>query len=282
MKKQNNSGLNKYLDDEVACAYETRIPEGHSSRDWAFLPFVFGILLCGIGIFMANDAAMGRVAFWSNPVVLLGIGLALYCTLVGLSMFFGRWRWTAIQMSLLGFCVLSFYYAFSWASLADILLYGSAPLEIKTLVVSLSFGWNAYWVFVTVRGCRAIWADELLRQRVWVNYKHAVVYRQFGAKAAMEKVGVNIHPNNLIMVLAFLLILPLAWWRKELSVLFGVPFIHIVGILGQSVMVMCLILPIISLMLMIYYPVKIQRATGKPVLLDMMAPATAPIPLKNG
>lgn len=278
MKKQKNSDLDKYLVDDVACAYETRIPEGHSSRDWAFLPFGIGILLCGMGVFMAHDAAVGKVVFWSNPVVLFGVGLALYCTLVGLSMFFGRWRWTAIQMALMGLCTLAIYYAFPGASLAGIFLYGSASLEIKTLVFLLSFCWSAYWVFVTVRGCRAIWADKLLRQSVWVNYKHAVVYRQFGAKMAMEKIGVKIHPNNLIMALSFLLILPLAWWRKELSVLFGVPFIHIVGILGQSVMVMCLILPVIGLILMVYYPIKIQRTTGKPVLLDMMAPAKAPIP----
>lgn len=279
MKKQNSSSLDKYLDDDVACAYETRIPEGFSSRNLAFLPFIFGIGLCGIGIFMAHDASLGKVAFWSNPMVLFGVGLALYCNVVGLSMLLGRWKWTAMQSGLLMVgCLPALYYAFSGASLVDILLYGSAPFEIKTLVFVFSFGWNSYWVFVSVCGCRAIWADESLRQSVWINYKNAVVYRRSGAKAAMDKVGIKIHPNNLTMVLVFLLIIPIIWWRNELSGLFGVPLVHVIGILGQSVMVIGWIAAALAFMLMIYYPLKIKRATGKPVLFDMMTRATAPIP----
>lgn len=282
MRKQKASDLNKYLDDDLACAYETRIPEGFSSRNLSFLPWGMGIVLCGMGVFMAHDAALGKEAFWSNPVVLFGIGLALYCIFIGLAMVFGHWRWTAVQMGLLGFCVVSFFFTGSGASLVGILLYGTTPFEIKALVFGLSLAWNGYWVYVAIRGCQAIWADESLRQSVWVSYRDTVVYRQFSAKAAIEQIGIKIHPNNLTMKLALLLIVPLVWWRQELSALFGVPFIHVFLVLfGQSVMVMGLILPVICLMLMIYYPLKIQLATGKPVLLDMMAPAAAPVPSQN-
>lgn len=283
MKRKKTSDLNKYLDDDQACAYDTRIPAGHSSRDWSFLPFGFGILLCGLGVFMAHDGAMNQVAFWSNPVVLIGVGLASYCNFIGLVMFFGRWRWTALQMGMMGFCFIASYYSISGASLADILLYGTAPLEIKLLVFALSLSWNGYWVYVTILGCRAIWADESLRQSVWVSYRDAVVYRQFGAKAAMERVGIKIHPNRLTMIFAFSLIAPLVLWRQELSALFGVPFVHVfLALFGQLLMVMGWIGTVLPIMLMLYYPLKIQRMTGKIVLLDMMAPATAPIPLKNG
>lgn len=281
MRKQNILDLEKYLDDEVACAYETRIPEGFSSREMAFLPIIFG-LMYGVGIFMAHDAAMGKVAFWSNPVVLFGVALALYCNLIGLWMFFSRWNWTAIQPGLLMIgCLPAVYYSFSGAGLADIVLYGTATLEIKLIAFTLSLAWNGYWVYVTVRGCQAIWADESLRQRVWVSYRDAVVYRRSGAKAAMDQVGIKIHPNNLTVILGILLILPLAWWRIEVSALFGVPIIHVIGVVGQSILVMGWIGTVLPFMLMLYYPLKIQRTTGKPVLFDMMAPATAPIPSQN-
>lgn len=280
--KNFNSALEKYLDDELACSYETRIPEGFASRNLAFLPFIFGILFCGTGVFMADDAAVGKVAFWSNPMVLFGIGLAIYCNLIGLAMFFGRWQWTAIQMGLIGLFVSTFFYMLSGASLSGILFYGTAPLEIKALVLALSLIWNGYWIHATMRGCRNIWADEALRQSVWVNYRDAVVYRQFGAKAAMDRVCLKPHPGTLTMVFVLFLMLPFIWWRAELSAFFGVPFVHVfLAFLGQSVTVMGWIFPVLSAILMIYYPLKIQRATGKKVLLDMMAPATAPIPSQN-
>jgi len=279
MNKPKSNGPDKYLNGDVACAYETRIPEGFSSRNLAFLPFIFGLLVCGIGVFMAHDAAMGKVAFWSNPVVLFGVGLAFYCNLLGLSMFFFRWQWTATQSGLLMIgCLPTVYYAFSGAGLADILIYGIAPRETKILIFVLSFAWNAYWVFVTVRGCKAIWSDESLRQSVWVKYKNATIYRRSGAKAAMDKLGIKIHPNTLTMVLTILFLIPLFWWRTEISAVFGVPIVHIVGVLGQSVMVMGWIAAALAFMLMIYYPLKIKRATGKPVLFDMKTRANDPIP----
>lgn len=283
MRKQGKSALDKYLDDDWACAYENRIPKGWSSRDLAFLPILCGILFGGMGVFMAHDAAMEKVLFWSNPAVLFGIGLSFYCNLIGLVMFFGNWRWTALQMGVIGVCGIAFYYSFSVASLTSTLLYGNAPFETTLLVASLSLTWNGYWAYLTIQGCRAIWADKLLRQRVWVSYRDAVVYRQFGAKAGIEQLEIKIHPNSPIMIFAVFLIAPLTYWRHELSALFGVSFVHVLlALFGQLVMVLGLIVTILSFMLMIYYPLKIKRQTGKPVLLDMMAPATAPIPSQNG
>lgn len=283
MRKQGNLALDKYLDDDWACAYENRIPEGWSSRDLAFLPILCGILLSSAGIFLAHDAAMDKVPFWSNPVVLVGVGLGLYANLLGLSMYFLRWRSTAVQSGLVILAAMSlFYYAFSGASLADILLYGSAPFEIKTLLFIFSLAWNGYWAYVTIRGCQAIWTDESLRKSVWVSYRDAVVYRRSGAKAAIEKKGIRIHPSNLTMVLAFFLIIPLAWWQKNLSALFGVPFVHVFLVLfGQFAIVICWICTVLFFMVMIYYPLKIKRETGKPVLFDMMAPANAPVPTQG-
>ena len=280
MKKKSKPALDKYLDDDWACAYENRIPEGWSSRDLAFLPILCGVLLGGMGVFMAHDAAMEKVLFWSNPVVLVGVGLALYAALLGLSMYFLRWRSTAVQSGLVMLAAMPlFYYAFSGASLADILLYGSAPFEIKTLLFIISLAWNGYWAYVTIRGCESIWTDESLRQSVWVIYRNAVVYRRSGAKAAIEQKGVRIHPNNLTMVLAVLLIIPLVWWQKDLSALFGVPFVHVLlALFGQFATVIGWICTILFFMLMIYYPLKIRSATGKTVLFDMAAPAKAPVP----
>jgi len=278
---QKATDLHKYLNDDLACAYETRIPEGYSSRNLAFLPLIFG-LMYGVGIFMAHDAAMNKVAFWLNPVVLFGIGLALYCFLISLWMFFLKLNWTATHFGVLIVgCLPALYYSFSGAGLADILLYGTAPFGIKLLVLVLSLAWNGYWMYMTFRGCRAIWNDTSLRKMVWVSYKDAVVYRRSAARVAMNQVNIKLHPNHLTVIFGILMITPLFWWRTEFSELFGVPIIHIIGIVGQSIMVIGLTFPIMGFMLMIYYPIKIQRATGKPVLFDMLAPANAPIPSQN-
>jgi len=279
MKNQVKTTLDKYLDDGWACAYENRIPEGWSSRNLAFLPILCGILFGGMGVFMAHDAAMEKVPFWSNPAVLFGIGLSFYCNFIGLAMFVGKWGWTALQMGALGICGITFYYSLSVASLTSTLLYGNAPLRTTLLIAALSLIWNGYWAYRTVQGCRAIWADELLRQRVWVNYRNAVVYRQFGAKAGIEQLGIKIHPNSSIMIFAIFLIAPLTYWYQDLSRLFGVSFVHVLlALFGQVVMVLGLVVTVLSFMLMIYYPLKIKRETGKSVLLDMVAPANAPIP----
>lgn len=280
MRKQGKSALDKYLDDDWACAYENRIPKGWSSRDLAFLPILCGILFGGMGVFMAHDAAMEKVLFWSNPVVLLGVGFALYANLLGLAMYFSRWQSTAIQSGLVTLSGMpSSFYAFSGASLADILLYGSAPFEIKALLFIFSLAWNGYWAYMTIRGCQAIWADESLRRSVWVNYRDAVVYRRSGAKAAIEQKGIQIHPNNLTLILAVLLITPLVWWQKDLSAIFGVPFVHVfLALFGQFAMAIACVFTVLSFMMMIYYPLKIRRATGKIVLFDMAAPTKAPVP----
>jgi hypothetical protein len=279
MKKKNNVNEAKYLDDDVACAYETRIPQGHSTRDWAFLPFIFCVM-CGVGIFMANDVAVGKVTFWDNAVVWLGLGLALYCIGLGVAMTLWKWQWTAMQMGLFGLCIIVFYYAFSGASLAGALLYGSAPFETKALVLVASLAWNLYWIATTVKKSNEIWQNESLRNRAWVQYKNAVVHRRSGVKDAMDRVGLKLHPQEWIIVVYSILVIPaLIWWRKDLSALFGVPFVHIFGIVyGQFVAVLALVGFVMAFMLTIYYPIKIQRMAGKPVLFDMMTRTNAPIP----
>lgn len=283
MKNKNNSNWLKYLDDDVACAYETRIPQGNSSRNLAIIPFGFGVVACGMGVFMADHAAVGKVAFWDNLVVWFGLGLALYCISISIAMTLWKWKWTAVQMGLMSICAISFYYSFSMPSIVSTVLYGDVQIEIRFLIFLFSLVFNLYWVVITIKKCRVIWGDESLRGMVWIHYKNAVVHRQSGAKAAMDQVGLKIHPPVWAIIGATLLIIPFYpfVWSKNPLFFQGIHFVHVVAIIAQVVTILGLIASVMSFMLVFYYPAKIQRMTGKPVLIDMMAPAKAPIPSRG-
>lgn len=259
--------------------YKQRIPEGSSSRELAFLPAGLVLLCDGLGIFLAHDSTMDRVPFWSNIAVWLGIAHAAYCFVVAGWMFLGRWIWTAPQMGLTMQSILSMAYFMNIASLMGTCLYGSAPLSARMGLLVASIAWYGWWGAHALKECQAIWADESLRKRVWVRYELATVYRRSAAKEAMDKAGLRFHPTNTVIVLFLLLLIPLCWWRQELSTYFGVPFIHVLAVFfSPSVSVLGANAALVTFMLMMVYPAKLVAETGKPVLLDMITPANAPLP----
>lgn len=259
--------------------YTRRVPEGSSSRQLALLPATLGVLCDGLGIFLADDVAGGRVLFWSNPAVWFGVLHALYCFAIAAWMFFGRWVWTAPQMGLMSLCMLGVLYTLNLGSLTGVILYGTASPVVKTGLLLASFVWYGFWGWHVLRRCRAIWANETLRRQVWVRYETATVYRQFGAKDAADRLGMQFHPSNKVFIAAFLLLIPMVWWYRELATFFGVNFVHLLLLLAApAVSVLGLTFTVFTTMMMLVYPAKIVAETGKPVLVDMMTPADAPVP----
>lgn len=266
-------------EQDAPWAFERRVALGWGPRDMAFMPALLAFLASGIGIFMAHDSAMERVPFWSNPAVWFGVIHLGFCFAAAAWMRWGRLTWTAPQMGLATQCLLSLPYMLHFSSLWGVCFYGTAPMWARTGIFLTSVAWHGWWIAHVVQKSRAIWADDSLRQRVWVRYEPTFVYRRSGAKAAMDRVKLRMHPSTGVVVGIFLLIIPLMWWRAELSAYFGVPFVHIfMALLGGPTGIIGLTAALAAFMLMMYYPAKLLAETGKPVLVDMVTPANAPIP----
>jgi hypothetical protein len=259
--------------------YSARIPEGASSRNYAFIPFLVAFICGGMGAFLANDVAR-NTPFWSNIAVWVTLGLSATSMVVGIWMFLGHWVWTAPQMalfSLAGFAPI--FWAFQGASFSAFFLYSNAPALARSALFSGFLLWHAWWIFRSARRCMALWSDVELREKVWIPYDCATVYRQFAAKAALDAKGVALHPGPLGISLPMVTCIPLYIYRHELVAYLDVPLLPMIGaVLGLSVFVLITTALTISVVAMLVIPARIVATSGKPVLVDMMTPASAAKP----
>lgn len=257
--------------------YSARIPEGASSRDYAFVPLLVAILLGGLGMFLGSAAAP-NVSFWSNAAVLLSAMLSASGALLSVWMFFGQWVWTAPQMALFGLVGLGpVLWAFQGAPLLAFVLYSQTPLVIRAAILTTFLLWHGWWIHQTAKRCRSIWENVALRERVWVPYECATVYRQFAAKSEMEAAGVAWHPSAFGILLPIFLCIPLYFYRLEVVEYLDAPWIILVGfMLGFSTLILVSTALSFGIIAMLVIPARIVARTGNPVLVDMMTPANAP------
>jgi hypothetical protein len=253
--------------------YSARVPEGASSASYAFLPLAAAVLFGGLGVFLGDDVAH-RVPFWSNASVWIAVMLSAACLLLSASMFLGRWVWTAPQMGMFGLAVFSsLFWAFQGASLFAFLLYSHAPLFAKAGVLIAFVVWHGWWVVQTATRCMSIWANATTREKVWVPYDCATVYRQFAAKSAMDEAGVIWHPGTMGILLPFTLCAPLYLYRQEVIAYLDVPWVPAtLFLIGMPIFVVCTTALTAAVVAMLIIPARIVASTGKPVLVDMMTP----------
>jgi hypothetical protein len=265
--------LQQHPEDEP-WARSKRIAEGWGPKDLAFIPAFLALIGSGAGTFMAHDAAAGKVPYLSNLAVWLGLVHIAYSLAVASYMYWGKLSWTAPQMALTAMSMLALPYFLNFASLISICIYGTGVPLGKSLLALTALAWNAWWVIDVARRCRTVWNTESLRQLVWVDYGRAVVYRQFGAQAAMEQVGIRFYPPASFYIIAIFCGIAMTWWRSEIVSYFGTPFIHLLlASLGGAVGVLGISFCTAMFMLAAFYPLKIHRESGKLSFVDMITPA---------
>lgn len=257
--------------------YSARIPEGANSRDYAFVPLLVAVIVSAVGMFLGNDVARNE-PFWSNVTVWIALMQLVMGVLLSLWMFFGQWVWTAPQMALFGIVGLGpVLWAFQGAPLTAFLLYSEAPLLAKAGALMTALAWHGWWIQQTAKRCLSIWANVALREKVWIPYDCATVYRQFAAKEAMESAGVAWHPGPVAILLPFFLCVPLYIYRHEVIEYLNVPWVPVaIFVLGLPVFVVCTTAITAAVVAMLVIPGRIVASTGNPVLVDMMTPANAP------
>jgi hypothetical protein len=257
--------------------YSARIPDSARSENYAFLPLLVAAICGGMGMFLANDVA-GDVPFWSNAAVWSALMLSAMSILVSIWMFFGRWVWTSPQMavfSLAGFAPI--FWAFQGSSLSAFFLYSSAPFSARMSILLTFLAWHGWWIHQTATRCMAIWANVSEREKVWIPYDCATVYRRSAARLAMEKAGVAWHPGPIGLLMPIFLCIPLYLYRYEVVGYLDVPWVPMIGFvlcLSGFVLFTTALTAIVVSMLVI--PARIVASTGKTVLVDMMTPANAP------
>jgi hypothetical protein len=258
--------------------YSARTPEGASSRAYAIMPLVTGIVVYGLGLFLTYDVA-SSTPFWSNWVVWIGVINACGCLLVWVWMFWGRWVWTAPQMGVMGFAVgFALLYSFQLGPVASMAFYGNAPIGARVLVFITFFAWHGWWARYTWRHCAKLWSDVATRDRIWIRYECATVYRQFAAKAGLEALGFKWHPKPLTLLSSGFLVVPILVFRRELVAYFDIalpPMVALVG--GMAVFALFTTALTMVIAVYFYYPAILVKETDKPVLVDQMTAANAPI-----
>jgi hypothetical protein len=261
-----------------AWSYSARIPEGADSRTYAFAPLLVGVLVEGIGAFLANDIAR-HVPLWGNAVVWSCLIQAMLCILVWAWMFWGKWVWTTPQMAVFGVSSLApVLWAFQGAPLLSFLLYSGAPTSEKLLISSTFLGWHFWWARRTAKLCLSIWNDPVWRIKVWAPYNYATVYRQFAAKAAMDAAGIKWYPGALGLTLPLVSCIPLYLYRYEVISYLDVPFVPLMGfVLGAGILVLITTAITAGVVMMLVIPARIVADTGTPVLVDMMTSTNAKV-----
>lgn len=256
--------------------YSVRIPDGASSRDYAFLPLLIAVIVGSLGMFLSSDVARNE-PFWSTAAVWVALMLSAMGVALSLWMFFGSWVWTAPQMARFGSVGLGLvFWAFQGAPLTAFLLYSDAPVLARACVLVVVLTWHGWWVLQTAKRCLSIWSDVALREKVWIPYDCATVYRQFAAKEAMDAAGVAWHPGPVAILLPFFLCIPLYIYRHEVVGYLNVPWVPVaIFVLGLPVFVVCTTALTASVVAMLVIPARIAASTGNPVLVDMMTPANA-------
>ncbi len=257
--------------------YSARIPEGASSRDYAFAPLLIAVIVGSLGMFLGSNVARNE-PFWSNVAVWIALMQSVAGALLSLWMFFGHWVWTASQMALFGIVGLGpVLWAFQGGPLTAFLLYSDAPLLAKACVLIAFLAWHGWWIQQTAKRCLSIWANVALREKVWIPYDYATVYRQFAAKEAMDAAGVAWHPGPVVILLPFFLCIPLYIYRHEVIGYLNVPWVPVaIFVLGLPIFVVCTTAITAGVVSMLVIPARIVGSTGNPVLVDMMTPANAP------
>lgn len=257
--------------------YSARIPDGASSRDYAFIPFLVAVLCSGIGMFLGSDVARDA-PFWGNATVWVTLSLSAMSILLGIWMFFGRWVWTAPQMAMFGLAgFVPIFWAFQGASLTAFVIYSNASFSAKTSILLVFLAWHGWWIRAIALRCMFIWTNVALREKVWVPYDCATVYRQFAAKSEMEAAGAAWHPGPIGILLPVFFCIPLYIYRLEITQYLDVPWIPMIGfVLGFSVFVLITTALTFGVVAMLVIPARIVASTGHPVLVDMMTPANAP------
>jgi hypothetical protein len=258
-------------------SYPARIPENASSKNYAFAPLAIASLIHGMGVFFAYAVAQD-ISFWSNAVVWAGMIQALACLLIAMWMFWGRWTWTAPQLALFGICGFSsIFWAFQFAPLMSFLLYSKSPLVLKMVIAATFFGWHLWWNRGVAMRCLSIWNHPNWHSKVWIEYEPATVYRRSEAKAAMDAMGVKLHPGLMGLFLPVAACIPLFAYRYEVLLILDVPLMPLLSFLIlSSVFTMLTAAITSSVVMMLILSRRVVNQTNKPVLVDMLSSGQVP------
>jgi hypothetical protein len=267
-----DAGPSGSLDGGGPWSYYRRIPVVISSGVMSVVLSLLGVFLPGFGMFLAKDVARG-IPFWSNWVVLFGVALMLGCFAVAIWMHFGKWLWTSPQLGTLGvLSFVSFLYGLVLAPLLSSVFYSQASFFAKCLLAAPLLLFHITWVRKIAHSCWAVINDEVAYKRVWVFYPGiATIFSRSQAATEVERKGFTSTPSALFIVVPFILIVPMYFFGRELTVFFDMPLVPLMLlVMGSGVCLLFTSVLVLSIIMHFIIPARIVGATDLPVLVSWM------------
>lgn len=251
---------------------EERVPPIYLSRlGLPVLFIVFGVLVDGIGMFMAADVS-SRVPARENMLVWIGLLHATGCIAVAASLVVAKWSWRAEQHGLLAFVMMGFAY-FMLSSYLGIVIFSPAHPTFRALMLVILLAYHGWWISRVVRWYGRAWHDDSLRNLIYVERSDHIVYLREGERNVRERLGVQFFPSNWTLVSTFLLGLGTYFARDNLTRYFDASWVPIAfAIWGLSLSVFVTTMVTSSVMTCFVFPSRLRRQTGKHVYVDLLSP----------
>jgi hypothetical protein len=218
---------------------------------------------------LAVGAAPGR-PINENYLALFGLGIASIAIISLPIPYIFRWNWEtkyfgAGMLSLSSGSVVGLY------PILCIAQYSSLSALVRLALVLLEGALIIRWCLRFANIYKIIYDDKRLFRCIYTEDFSAVYYSQQADKKVIEKI-LNFRqvPNSKHFIVSGLVALSLTPFATPLSQFVGIPFVHIfLAVFATPLNLMFLGLSVKGWLVFYFYPTKINKATNKPVYVDI-------------
>lgn len=243
----------------------------------ALLPFAMG--LCGWAL---AEGAAPDVPTRSNPLALLCLFVCSAAIMLAIIPRMSGWDWDTRYFGAGGWLIGSFALmgGIPWLC---ILIYSRAPWWIRGALFSLYALAHAWGAWRRIRLYRHIFADDEMRNQLYVEAPACFYYVQKADRQLLEKTfKFEEMPTAPVIVGSIVLACVVMLFGVPLVQFFGIPIPHLVlAALGVSMDTMASGLLVRCWLIFYHYPMRLLRATGKVTYVDMGSKSSARIKLKK-
>lgn len=237
--------------------------------------FLFTVSLV-LPIFMGSGAwalavnAAPRLPLRENYLETFSLGVMLLAVVALPIPYLFRWNWEAKYFGASCLSLASASIAGIYPFLC-ILLYGTLPLLVRLAIVIVESTLIILWCRRFVKIYQIAYADNRLFCSIYEEEPTAVYYLQIGDRKVIEELlKFKAYPSAKYFVFSLLAAFSLVPFASSVSQFIGIPFFHIFsGVCALPINLMFLGMATKGWLVYYFYPMKIRRATNKPVYVDV-------------
>lgn len=243
----------------------------------ALLPFLLGMCACALAA-----GAAPWLPFLHNPLVLLCL---FFCSAGVTLMVIPRlyaWNWDSRHFGAIAFLVgsIALLGGIPWLA---ILFYSSASLWLRLLLFAGYAAAQLWWAWRFVRLFRRIFADDAMRDQLYVEADHCFYYVRQADRQLLEKTfKFDPIPSAFLFLGCLLLAFVSMFFAGSMVRFFGVPIPHVfMALAAIPIDMMGLGLAMHGVLVFYWYPARLFKQTGKLTYVDVGSKPSARIKLKK-